>query len=379
MTVKRVVIAGQMPPPIGGQNINIKRLHDLLAAEEGLDVSHLNFQFTPKWHGVRSVGVSKLIEIVKVWYRALKIRNGGKIDFLLFPAGGPHTVAIYRDILLIPFLSLLTKRLVVHFRAAGLAEKMEASSSFLRWICSMIYGNLADEAVVLLGYGERDAKAVGIDKITVIPNAYENRVRDWSRGGNVEAGYTTFLSVGHICKDKGTPQLIEAFGRMAKENPNIRLNLVGETLPPYSQKSLEDDIMATGCSSQINLLGVLEGAELDRQYKEADLFVFASVAPYESFGMVLIEAMHWSLPIAVTDWRGNVSVCGDGFGGVKIRSEQQTLSKSLEEGLKSALMKRSLWGAWGERNRLTYEECYQIDHLRANFVDLIMNMEGDDA
>lgn len=364
-----IVIAGQMPPPIGGQNINIKRVHDLLHDEEDLYVSHLKFEFTRAWSGARRLGFYKLIELLKVMWRALKIRRKAPIDFLLYPAGGPHTIPIMRDWLLLPLLAILSRRVVVHFRAAGLNERLKASSAMFALITRFVYRKCASEGVVLAEYGRRDAEAAGISKVSILPNAFEDQALGiYEREGGESL---TILSVGHLCTDKGTPQLIEAFGHLAAKDLSIKLVLVGEVLSPYTSEQLLHDIDATGVSDRIELRGVLTGGDLVQVYKDADLFVFSSIAPYESFGMVLIEAMQWTLPVVVTNWRANVSVCGEGFGGVVALKPEEDLVESLTEAIGCALQNSGDWLKWGRINRQIYTEKYTLSILKKNLRSLV--------
>lgn len=367
-----VVIAGQMPPPVGGQNINIKRLYDLLSEESLLNVRHLKFQFTPTWDGVRRLRLNKVLEVFRVLNRAFKLRFTGRIDFLLYPVGGPHTAAVIRDCILIPPLSLISRRLVVHFRAAGMAEWIARAPKFWQKLCHFVYGGLCDEAVTLLEYGRADPLSVGIGKVTVIPNAFEDTSESWKRKYPRKSSDITILNVGHLCEDKGTPSLLRAFSKVVLQFPSARLKLVGEVLPPYTEEGLESEINMLGIRGRVDYKGVLRGNALSDAYKNADIFVFASVAPYESFGMVLIEAMHWSLPIIVTDWRGNCSVCGEGFGGVVAVKPEVDLIKSLEMGMIEAFENQEDWQSWGRRNREIYECNYKIERLRGNFLKLIL-------
>jgi glycosyltransferase involved in cell wall biosynthesis len=52
------------------------------------------------------------------------------------------------------------------------------------------------------------------------------------------------------------------------------------------------------------------GEEKNRIFANVGIFVFPSLAIYESFGLVMVEAMMWGLPIVATDWRGNRDVAG---------------------------------------------------------------------
>ncbi|GAA5483641.1 glycosyltransferase family 4 protein [Haloferula sargassicola] len=365
----QVVIAGQMPPPYGGQNINIKRVHDMLAAEKGLCVRHLKFEFTKSWEGVRRFEISKIIELLRVVGRAIKLRMEGPIDMLLYPVGGPHTSPILRDLVLLPVLRLLSRRVVLHFRAAGLREYLELASPGFRRLIRGIYRHCGGEAVVLTTYGRRDPASVGISSIRVIPNAFEDLAGDDFQ--RTAPPGKTVLSVGHICEDKGTPSLIRAFKSIAARDPEASLVLVGETLAPYTEQDLKKEIAGCGLEDRVIWKGILHGVDLEQAYKEADLFVFSSVAPYESFGMVLIEAMQWSLPLIVTDWRANVSVCGEGFGGVIAGNVEEDLGAALHEALQTAMDRQDCWLEWGRHNRGYFKVHYEISTMKRNYLDLV--------
>ena len=119
------------------------------------------------------------------------------------------------------------------------------------------------------------------------------------------------LHAGHLYDLKGTPQLLEAFGRIASQYPEWRLVLMGEFLPPYSEDECRKRCRELGIEQKVEILGVLKGEEKTVQFGASQLFVFASIAPYESFGLVMTEAMMWGLPMLVSDWRGNREVAGD--------------------------------------------------------------------
>ena len=66
----------------------------------------------------------------------------------------------------------------------------------------------------------------------------------------------------------------------------------------------------------VHFTGPRTGEELAATYAAADLFVFPTAAPYESFGLVLVEAMAWRLPIVASRWRGNFDVLTPQAGAV---------------------------------------------------------------
>ncbi|MDP0490131.1 MAG: glycosyltransferase family 4 protein [Verrucomicrobiota bacterium JB023] len=204
-----------------------------------------------------------------------------------------------------------------------------------------------------------------------MPNGFEDQAGEWKREAVGEGSPVKILSVGHLCREKGTPELIRAFGALQAEFPESELHLVGEPARDLNQEELDALCAETGVPERIIHRGLLRGEALQAAYQEADLFVFSTVAPYESFGMVLIEAMHWSLPIVATDWRANTEVCGPQLGGVVAREVEKDLAGSLERALRQALEQRSQWAEWGQANRRRYEEQFTTKKLEENLSTLL--------
>ncbi len=85
---------------------------------------HLPFYLTPDFKSARS-GVGKVLELIKVIGRLFRIRLAGPIDLLLYPTGGSQSVSIIRDIFLLPWVLMLSRRVVLHFHAAGIADWLD--------------------------------------------------------------------------------------------------------------------------------------------------------------------------------------------------------------------------------------------------------------
>jgi glycosyltransferase involved in cell wall biosynthesis len=364
---KRVVVAGQVPPPQGGQNLMIAQILQQLGKDNSFDTVHWPFFFSRRLDTMRRPGPGKIVELMRSLWRLLRIRIAGPIDLLIYPTGGPHLVPVIRDICLLPFARLASRKLIIQFHAAGIAEKLKHPNIFHRMLAGLM--RQADSAIVMTNYNRVDPESLGIGKIDIVPIQL-NDESETKSSDHSEREPSRLLYVGHLCPDKGTPELLEAFSNVFRDHPDLRLELMGEPLFPYTWKALEQDVECFGIEEAVNLSGVLSGAEKWQAFKRASLFVFPTVAPYESFGLVLVEAMMFGLPILTTDWRGNRDVVGDPPCGIVFPTTAPLVAK-IEEAIRAALARRENWAAWGAQNRRRFESKFELSAARSAYVDLI--------
>jgi glycosyltransferase involved in cell wall biosynthesis len=373
----RVIIAGQIPPPFGGQNIMIEKVVTQFARSDHCKTVHLPFFFTPDFRSARRGGVGKALELIRVIARLLRIRLAGPIDLLLYPTGGPQRVPMIRDISLLPWVLMLSRRVVLHFHAAGIADQLEKTrSGILARLLSFFYRR-AFAAVVMTIFNRRDPEAVRIKRILVVPHHVDDEFDPLLvRRGDLAV--VRLLYLGHLCADKGTPQLLAAFAALQGKHPELTLDLVGECLPPFKQEILERLLDELQIRPHVRLLGVLSGRAKAEAFGHADLLVFPSVAPYESFGLVLVEAMAWKLPIVASKWRGNSDVLTPRAGAVCF-PVSSSLTDDIANALEQALQQRSQWEEWGRTNRSIFEQRYRENEAEEWLVEPLLSLVATGA
>lgn len=350
-----VVVAGQIPPPTGGQNVMIKRIVDELKEDTRWRLVHLPFRFTSNFQSVRRFTFGKVLELLKVYIEFLKIfAKHGKPELLLYPSGGPQLIPIIRDILLLPFLSHLSKKTIVQFHAAGVAERLYDNNLFTK--CMRKSYSAVQSAIVMTSFNKRDPESLGIPHIWILPHRIIDE-NPKAKLPNYSGAVFNILYAGHLYDQKGTPQLIEAFANIAQAYPQTHLHLLGEFLPPYSKKTCIERLKTLGIVNRISIHGVQHGVKKSKIFSEAQLFVFPSIAPYESFGLVMVEAMMWGLPIMSTDWRGNRDVAGDDATYISVDEE---LPARLCEGLRSIIHASASLPSQAGKSRKRYETHFQL-------------------
>jgi glycosyltransferase involved in cell wall biosynthesis len=77
----------------------------------------------------------------------------------------------------------------------------------------------------------------------------------------------------------------------------------------------------------VNYLGFVSGAAKARTFAESDYFCFPTYYHAESFGLVVVEAMAFGLPIVTTRWRSIPEIMPPDYPGlVDVRAPEQVAS-----------------------------------------------------
>ncbi|MEA2018281.1 MAG: glycosyltransferase [Campylobacterota bacterium] len=108
-----------------------------------------------------------------------------------------------------------------------------------------------------------------------------------------------FLHIASLDKNKNQELLIRSFKKIAKLNDKIYLNIAGDG---YKRKPLESLVKKLNIKKQVNFLGRISQERVRDEMMKSDCFVLSS--NFETFGVVLIEALACGLPLIATKCGG---------------------------------------------------------------------------
>ncbi len=129
---------------------------------------------------------------------------------------------------------------------------------------------------------------------------------------------------------KGQDVLIKAFSKVAGKFPDLQLVLIGR--PSNAQENLHHLASNLGLQDRILLLGEIAHTKIPSFLEHATLFCLSS--RYEPFGIVLLEAGLFGLPVVATKVGGIVEIIEDNHTGLLVEPES---SRSLEDALTKVL------------------------------------------
>lgn len=136
------------------------------------------------------------------------------------------------------------------------------------------------------------------------------------------------LFVGRLEKRKGFVHLLNAFGRLRQALPRAQLIVCGA----YDRKEAAPFIRQARAAGLrgINFVGWQPDDKLARYYRTADVVCVPSTG-FESFGLVLVEAMASGRPVVASDIPGYRDVVRDGVEGLLVPpGDEPALAQALQ-------------------------------------------------
>lgn len=142
---------------------------------------------------------------------------------------------------------------------------------------------------------------------------------------NKDEGFK-FINICLLSQNKRIDLLILAFAKAFKGNSNVKLKLGGDGPIRNVLKKL---VESEGVSEQVTFLGALERKEVIQEIKKSDAFVLSS--NYETFGVVVIEALALGKPVIATRCGGPESIIVPEVGYLVEKNSVESLAQAMNE------------------------------------------------
>ncbi|PIR98615.1 MAG: hypothetical protein COT88_00575 [Candidatus Colwellbacteria bacterium CG10_big_fil_rev_8_21_14_0_10_41_28] len=118
------------------------------------------------------------------------------------------------------------------------------------------------------------------------------------------------INVSRIGPEKNLPIILKAYKRILEKENKVSLVMVGGGTFLNELKLIASRM---GLSEKIIFTGLIDPEEIGGYYREADIFIHASLT--ETQGLVMAEAMAFGLPVVAVKATGVVDIVEDGVNG----------------------------------------------------------------
>ena len=322
-------------------------------AREGQSVRcyHVNSRYSDSMDDIGAMRPGKFLLVLKYCLEAIwcRFRHGASTLYSV-PAPGKRS-ALYRDWVVLLFCRPFFRRIILHWHAVGLGDWLVDEGSFLeRWITRLLFRRPA-ASIPLAIASMRDALWFRSRKVTIVPNGIPDpcphfetallprrRARTEARRKLLagepltdaeKAGDPAILRVlyiAHCTRDKGVFDTLEGVALFNKRNGPLRahLTVAGSFLVQEEEEAFRERIAQPDLSGAVTYAGFVGGEEKTALFSENDLLCFPTYYRAESFGLVIVEAMAFGMPVVTTRWRAIPELLPPDYPGfVDLRQPRQ--------------------------------------------------------
>jgi glycosyltransferase involved in cell wall biosynthesis len=179
------------------------------------------------------------------------------------------------------------------------------------------------------------------------------------------------LYLGYIGQAKGSFDLLDTARNFLAKGIKVTFDLVGNELKPGELALLKNQIDAAHISDIIRTHPPVGGAEKLSWYRYADIFIYPSYS--EGMPMAVIEAMASGLPVVASNVGGLPDLVRDGVNGILV---QPGCSDELTIALDEIFRQPQLLNSMGEKSAQIAREQYDIEQHVAKLIEIYAQTLG---
>jgi glycosyltransferase involved in cell wall biosynthesis len=317
----KILFIMQLPPPIHGVSVMNKLIKESVLINQSLKCDYVNLTTAKDINDLQKKRLSKYFFTLQVFAKVFLKLVSTRYKYVyvtLFPFGP----AFIKDSLIIIMSKFFGFKVLLHLHTYGFKQGAQRSP---RW--KMYYKFVFNNTQVIC-LSERlteDIEHIYTGEVFILPNGIPpvNFVNNYKQ----DQSPLRLLYLSNLILGKGILIIIDALEIIKNKGLNFHFRVVGAE-SDLTYKTLEELIIEKGLRSYVTLVGPKYNNEKYNEFKEAGVFLLPS--NYDTFGLVLLEAMQFGVPCISTNIGGIPDVLGDGRGIILPEITAEALARSIE-------------------------------------------------
>jgi L-malate glycosyltransferase len=161
------------------------------------------------------------------------------------------------------------------------------------------------------------------DKLATIPNLVDSEFFSLPPSARPPLPFR-FFSLTNLVRSKGLAFLLNTFAAFLERDPSALLEIGGDGPERLHLEALAQTL---GIAQRVHFLGSLSRLEVKEALHRAHAFIHPSL--WETFGIVLIEAMSTGIPVIATRCGGPEDIVTDDVGRLVNINDQEQLIRAM--------------------------------------------------
>lgn len=312
-----------MPPPVHGAAVVGKYIHDSKLINNSFNCEYINFSLSGETKDVGKFNINKIIHYIRLLKSISYQLNKFKPDlcYVTPSASKSNIFHLLKDFLIIMLIKIFHVNLILHFHNKGIRTSQD------KLIFNIFYKRLFSKVkVILLSDLLYDDIKKYVDRVNVhiCPNGIPLK-----KCNKIAHKRFNILFLSNMMAAKGVWILLEACRFMKLREYDFECHFVGKWTD-ISEVKFKNRVERYDMANNVFYHGAKYGDEKNTFFANADLFAFPTYYEGETFGLVLLEAMQFSLPCISSCEGGIPDVIINGVTGFTIKNlDYLNLSEKL--------------------------------------------------
>lgn len=355
------------PPPVHGSAVVSQQIKDSVLINSEFDLDYINLSTSRSINEIGNTGIltslRKIFRFVGIYFRTFFHLMSRRYD-LCYIALTCHGKGFLKDAPIALLCKLFGRRLVIHQHNKGMSQDLD--KPIYRKLIPLVYRNAK---VILLSWQLYPdiQRVVKKEDVLICPNGIQMDQSVTEHKMSNEVPHILFLS--NLLVDKGVLVLLDALMLLKERSFAFQGTFVGGESKDIDSGRFERELAFRGLGDYVKYIGRKFGAEKSAIFSASDIFVFPT--NNETFGLVLLEAMQYALPVISTREGGIPDIVIDGETGILVpKKDPEALADAIARMIDNPDLARQM-GAAG-RKRL--EENFTGHHFETRFTEILHSL-----
>ena len=355
----------KLPPPVTGATTMNQIVHDSSLLKTNFKIRSIRISYSNDIRNLGKYSYSKINTLIITFFKLITELLFHRPAFLYFQIS-PFGIAFYRDLIFIVIIKLFNMKILYHVHGKGI-KKLSDSNYCLKVLYRFAFNK--SYIISLSHLLVNDLEGLNYHKCYIVKDGIKPAALEIVK--RHESGHPKLLFLSHLLIPKGILVFMESLNILKLKEYDFHATIIGAE-GDLTAAELNALIAENKLTDRVSYKGPLYDHDKFNKLAHTDIFVFPTMN--EAFGLVLLEAMNFGLPIVASSEGSIPDIIEDNVNGLLVEKGNAV---DLADKIQILLEDEALRKYFGENNRKKFYANYTSDIFEKNMLNVFNDILRD--
>jgi glycosyltransferase involved in cell wall biosynthesis len=343
----RILVVGQLPPPVHGSNVMTERFLTALS-NNGYQAEIVEKNFSKSMEDVGKASFRKVFKIPNLCRRLVVTVRERRPDLCVyFISVGLQSLLV--DCLVLRLLKNRKIPYVLYFHGKGYQKYEAVRYLAIRGLVRSTLANACGGLVLGSRLKDDMRHCIPENRLLVLPNGIPDCEVKADKLVQENDSVVSIVFLANLIPTKGPMRFLKMAKLVREQEPRVYFTLAGRHTDDQYLLELKEFVAKEKLNDCIEIPGPLYGKDKEKLLQLMDIFVFPTNFSKESYPIVNIEAMQRGVPVISSPVGAIPEIVQDGVNGYIVDPENiQLLAERVLHLVRDKELRKSLGNAGRE-------------------------------